>query len=78
MRTGKKIGMIAMAVLVPLAVSSCGTLRIYPRHHHHHPHRHRTVIVAERDTARTEQEMGCAAFEECLAMTEPDSYGNAE
>ena len=77
MRTCKKFGMIAVAVLVPLAVSSCGTLRRYPRHHHHHPHRHRVVIIAEK-SASTWQDSDCVTFEECLAMSGPDSYGSTE
>lgn len=76
MRTCKKFGMIAMALLVPLAVSSCGTLRRYPRHHHHHPHRHRTVIVAEQSAAGHDSD--CTTFEECLAMAGPDSHGGIE
>lgn len=76
MRTGKKFRMIATAVLVPLAVSSCGTLRRHPRHHHHYPHRHRIVIVAEQSAAG--QDSDCVTFEECLAMSGPDSYGSIE
>ena len=75
MRTGKIFGMIAMAVLVSLAASSCGTLHRYP-HHHHHPHRHRTVIIAGQPAAG--QGSDCVTFEECLAMAGPDFYGRIE
>ena len=41
------------------------------------PHRHKVVIIAEQTTG-TEQNTDCITFEECLAMTEPDSYGSTE
>lgn len=74
MRPTRKLGMAIMAIMA-LTASSCVTLH---RHRHrHHPHRHRVVVVAEQTTA-TGQNKDCITFEECLAMTEPDSYGSTE
>ncbi len=66
-----------MAALMMLSVCSCVTSRSHPRHHRHRPHRHKVVIVAEQTNA-TGQDMKCTTFEECLAMTEPNTYGNTE
>lgn len=66
-----------MATLMMLSVCSCVTSRRHPRHHRHRPHRHKVVIVAEQINT-TGQDKKCKTFEDCLAMTEPDSYGNTE
>ena len=78
--TGKlKITMLAI-VGMTMMLASCATVHRHPRApkpHRHHPHRHKVVIIAEQ-TAGTEQNTDCITFEECLAMTEPDSYGSTE
>ena len=78
--TGKlKIAMVVIAGMA-MMLASCTTVYRHPRphrHHPHHPHRHKVVIIAEQTTG-TEQNTDCITFEECLAMTEPDSYGSTE
>ena len=64
--------MVGMAMLC-----SPGAVHRHTRPHRHHPHRHRVFIIEEQSTA-TEQNKDCITFEECLAMTEPDSYGSTE
>lgn len=76
-RTGKNLGIMAMVALMMLSVCSCVTSRSHPRHHRHRPHRHKVVIVAKQTNA-TGQDKECATVEKCLAMTEPNTYGNTE
>lgn len=74
MKGYKKWNVFALVVGIAILFSSCVVHR-HPRLHRHH--RHKVVIIAEQTTA-TEQNKDCRTFEACLAMTEPDSYGNTE
>ena len=76
MKGYKKWSALALTVGIVMLSSSC-TVHRHPRPHHHHPHRHKVVIIAEQTTG-TEQNTDCITFEECLAMTEPGSYGSTE
>ena len=76
MKGFKKWCSFTLIVGMSMLCSSCAVYR-HSRPHRHHPHRHRVVIIAEQ-TAATEQSKDCITFEECLAMTEPDSYGSTE
>lgn len=76
MKGFKKWCSFTLIVGMSMLCSSCAVYR-HSRPHRHHPHRHRVVIIAEQTDA-TEQSKDCITFEECLAMTEPDSYGNTE
>ena len=69
MKEYKKWSALALIVGMTTLFSSCA--------HRHHPHRHKVVIIAEQTTG-TGQNTDCITFEECLAMTEPDSYGSTE
>lgn len=68
----------AFALIAGMAIlfSSCAVHR-HSRPHRHHHHRHKVVVIAEQATA-TGQNKDCRTLEACLAMTEPDSYGNTE
>ena len=77
MKVYKKWGTFALIVGMAMLCSSCALHRHTRPHRHHHPHRHRVVIIAEQTTA-TGQSKDCITFEECLAMSEPDSYGSTE
>ena len=68
MKEYKKWSALALIVGMTTLFSSCAR---------HHPHRHKVVIIAEQTTG-TGQNTDCITFEECLAMTEPDSYGSTE
>lgn len=74
MKGTKKWGTFALIAGMAMLFSSCA---VHRHRHRHHPHRHRVVIVAEQTTP-TEQSKDCITFEECLAMTEPDSYDSTE
>lgn len=76
MKEYKKWNVFALTAGMTMLVSSCAVHR-HPRPHRPHPHRHRVVIIAEQ-TAAAGQSKDCITFEECLAMTEPDSYGSTE
>lgn len=76
MKGYRKWSAITLIAGMTMLCSSCAVHR-HIRPHRHHPHRHRIVIVAEQ-TAAAEQNKDCITFEECLAMTEPDSYGSTE
>lgn len=76
MKGYKKWGAFILIAGMAMLYSSCAVHR-HPRPHRHHPHRHRVVIIAEQTTA-TEQSKDVITFEECLAMSEPDSYGSNE
>lgn len=73
MKGYKKWSTFALIIGMTMLFCSCAV----HRHHRHHPHRHRVAIVAQQ-TIATEQSKDCITFEECLAMTEPDSYGSTE
>lgn len=79
MKGYKKWSAFALTFGMAILFSSCTVHRhTRPhRHRHHHHHRHKVVVIAERTTA-TRQNRDCTTFEACLAMTEPDSYGNTE
>ena len=84
MKEYKKWSALALIVGMTTLFSSCAVHR-HPRPRRHHPHRHKVVIIAEQTTGTeqntdciTEQNTDCITFEECLAMTEPDSYGSTE
>ncbi len=73
MKEYKKWNALALVVGITTLFSSCAVHR-HPRpHHRHHLHHHKVVIIAEQTTGTD-----CITFEECLAMTEPDSYGSTE
>ena len=75
MKGYKKLGALALTAGMATLFCSCAVHR-HPRPHHR-PHRHKVLIITEQ-TTRTEQDTDCITFEECLAMTEPDSYGSTE
>ena len=87
MKGYKKWSVLTLIVGMATLFSSCAVHR-HTRPHRHHPHRHKVVIIAEQttrtgqntaeQTTRTGQNTDCITFEECLAMTEPDSYGSTE
>ena len=76
MKGYKKWSVLTLIVGMATLFSSCAVHR-HTRPHRHHPHRHKVVIIAEQTTG-IEQNTNCITFEECLAMTEPDSYGSTE
>ena len=74
MKGTKKWGTFALMVGMAMLCSSCA---VHKHRHRHHPHRHWVVIVAEQTTPTGQSKDGIT-FEECLAMTEPDSYDSTE
>ena len=73
----KKWGTFALIVERPMLCSSCPLHRHTRPPRHHPPPRLRVVIIAEQTTA-TGQSKDCITFEECLAMSERNSYGSTE
>ena len=70
MKGTKKWSAFALIAGIAMLFCSCAV-------HRHSRHHHRVLIVAKQ-TTNTGQSKDCITFEECLAMTEPDSYGNIE
>lgn len=79
MKEYRKWSVFVLTLGMAMLFGSCVVHR-HPRPHRHrphHPHRHRVVFIAEQ-TAVAGQAQDCITFEECLAMTEPESYGSTE
>ena len=76
MEVFKKLNVVFMVVGMALLLDSCATVHWHPRHRHH-PHRHRVVIVADRTPATLPIHEGLE-MQECLTLTEDESYGSIE
>ena len=78
MKKYKKCRDFALIAGVAMLFGSCVSVQRHPRPPYRpHPHPRKVVIIAGQPAAAG-QNGNCAVFEECLAMSETDSYGCTE